>query len=90
MKKKLNPFVIFSRLVGLVKKLNVFIIFHLNYKNLNQNDIFLYNRYSVNLQIDKINKIRPCSLSFIILLVCFIKRLGRKPPGISESFVTVF
>ena len=52
MRKKLNPCAISSRLAVPVKKLNVFITFHLNYKILNQNAIFLYNRHIINLQID--------------------------------------
>ena len=56
MRKKLNPFAIFSRLDGPVEKLNVSIIFQLNYKILNQNAIFLYNRHCVNLQLDKIDR----------------------------------
>ena len=71
-------------------KLDLFITFLLNYKILNQNAIFLYNIYTVDLQLDEIDKLRPFSFSFIIFLVCFIKRLGRKSPGISESFVMVF
>ena len=35
MKKKLNPFAISSRLAAPVKKLNVFIKFHLKFKILN-------------------------------------------------------
>ena len=90
MRKKMKLFGISSRFDPVEKKLNLFIQFLLNYKTLNINAILLYNRYSLNLQIDVIDKIRPFFISFIILLVCFIMRLGRKSPGISESFVTVF
>ena len=90
MRKKITLFAIFSWFAPVEKKFNLFIQFLLNYKILNQTAIFLYNRYSVNIQIDVIDKIRPFYISFIILWVSFIKRLGRKSPGISESFVTVF
>ena len=55
--------------------LNLFIQFLLKYKILNQNAIFLYNRHTVNFQIDEINKIRSISCSFIIIFVCYIEKM---------------
>ena len=57
MRKKIKLFAISSWFTPGEKKLNIFIQFFLNYKILNQNAIFLYNRHSVNLQIDEIDKI---------------------------------
>ena len=82
--KKIKILAISSLFALSEKKLNLFIQFLLKYKILNQNAIFLYNRHTMKLQIDEIDKIRPFSFSFIILLVCYIQTLGRKSP------VTVF
>ena len=62
--KKIKFFAIYGWFAPGEKKLNLFINFLLIYKILNQNAIFLYNRYTVNLQIDEIDKIR--SFSFFI------------------------
>ena len=90
MRKKIKLFGISSRFAPVEKKLNLFIQFILNYKILNVNAILLYNRHTVNLQIDEFDKIISFSFLFIIFLVCFINRLGPKSPGISESCVTIF
>ena len=86
-KKKIKLFAISSWFTPGEKKLNLFIQFLLNYKMLNQNAIFLYNRHTVNLQVDEINKIRSISFSFVIIFVCYIEKMFA--PGIDSSPFTL-
>ena len=62
MRKKIKLFAISSLFPPREKKLNLFIQFLLNYKILNENAIFFYYKVTMNLKIDKVDKI--ISLSF--------------------------
>ena len=57
MRKKIKLNGISSRFAPVETKLNLFLQFLLNYKILHVNAILLYNRHTVSLQIDEIDKI---------------------------------